>query len=40
MVSVHEEKKAVQSDICNYSLSQKANLKRHIETVHEGRKSF
>ena len=38
VVTVHEEKNAFQCNICNYSFSHKPNLKRHIKSVHEGKK--
>ena len=37
VVKVHEEKKASEYHICNQNISHKPNLKRHIETVHEGK---
>ena len=37
VVTVREEKKAFQCNICNYSFYHKPNLKRHIESVHEGK---
>ena len=42
--SVHEGRKSFKCDICNYSCSDKTNLKRHSESVHvythEGKKQF
>ena len=31
VVTVHEEKKTLENDICNLNISHKPNLKRHIE---------
>ena len=36
--SVHEGKKPFNCDICDFSCSQKSNMKIHIESVHEGEK--
>ena len=38
--SIHEKTKPFKCVICDYSCSLKANLKRHIESVHEERRSF
>ena len=37
---VHEEIRPFQCDICDYSCSQKRELKIHIESVHERKKPF
>ena len=37
---VHEKKKPFKCDICDYSCSQKGNMKKHAESVHERKKSF
>ena len=36
---VHEGKKPFKCDICDYSSSQKSDLKKHFESVHEEKKS-
>ena len=38
--SVHENKKSYKGSICNFSFSQKANLKIHFDSVHENKKSY
>ena len=38
--SVHEKKKPFKCDICDYSFSQKSDLKKHHESVHEGKRPF
>ena len=40
MESVHEEKKPHKCPICDHSFSQKNDLKRHVESVHEGKKKL
>ena len=37
---VHEKKKPSYCDICDYSYSQKGDLKKHLELVHEKKKQF
>ena len=40
VVSVHEGKKPFRCNICDYSCSQKSNMKSHVTYVHEGQKPF
>ena len=35
-----KDKKPIKCDICNYSCSEKKDLKKHVEAVHEGKKPF
>ena len=38
VASVHERKKPFKCDICDYSFSLKNTMKRHVMTVHGGKK--
>jgi hypothetical protein len=38
--SVHERKKPLKSDICDYSFSQKQDTNKHVASVYEGKKPF
>ena len=38
--SVHEEKKPINCDICDYSCSQKRILNKHVAPVHEEKKPY
>ena len=40
IVSVHEGKKLFKCEICDYTCSQKKEMKKHIGLVHEGKKTF
>ena len=40
VATVHEGKKPFKCDICNFSCSQKSNMKKHVAAVHEGNKPF
>ena len=40
VASGYEGKKPFKCDICDYSFSQKGNMKSHVASVHEGKKSF
>ena len=37
---VHEGKKLITCDFCDYTCSQKGNLNQHVASVHEGKKPF
>ena len=37
VASVHEGKKPFKCDNCDYSCSQKGNLKTHVQSVHDGK---
>ena len=43
-ISAHEVKKPFKCEVCDYSYSQKGELKKHVvpvhESVHEGKKTF
>ena len=36
--SVYENRKALKCEICDYSCSQKADMKKNMVSVHEGKK--
>ena len=38
--SVHERKKPLKCDICDYSFSQKQDTNKHVASVYEGKKPF
>ena len=40
ITSVHEGKKPLKCDICDYCCSPKSHMNRHIASVHEGKKPF
>ena len=37
---VHDNRKTIKCDICDYTFSLMGTLKRHITSVHEKKKSF
>ena len=39
-IKIHEGKKPFRCDICDYSCSQKSNMKTHVASVHEEKKPF
>ena len=40
MASVHDEKKNMKCDFCDYTCFQLGNLKRHVASIHDGNKEF
>ena len=39
-IEIHEGKKPLKCDICDYQCSRKDYMKRHVASLHEGKKPF